>query len=410
MKSIGSAIFLLCVAFVGLAAAQNLAPLMNKDSPFAINGQYVVVLRESAQIVNTLTKVKELISTIDPFDEILTSFEISNFKGFGARLGPALLRKVRGMAEVKYVEANMIVHASDDSCTQQQNAVWGLDRIAERSVNLDGKYPYPTSGGTDVDAYIVDTGINIKHVDFQGRANWGDNFIDTQDTDCNGHGTHVAGTVGSTTYGVAKKTTLIAVKVLDCNGSGTNLSVIDGINWAAAQYTAKKKPSVANMSLGGGKSTALNAAVRAAVKAGLTFVVAAGNENNDACRVSPASAPEAISVGATTVDTTEGNAKDLRTYFSNYGTCVTLFAPGMLIESTWIGPNNNEVKTISGTSMASPHTCGAAALFLGSNPTATPDDVKAHLIGNTTNGIIELECGTSTICKESPNKLLYSTC
>jgi len=242
MKSIGSAIFLLCVAFVGLAAAQNLAPLMNKDSPFAINGQYVVVLRESAQIVNTLTKVKELISTIDPFDEILTSFEISNFKGFGARLGPALLRKVRGMAEVKYVEANMIVHASDDSCTQQQNAVWGLDRIAERSVNLDGKYPYPTSGGTDVDAYIVDTGINIKHVDFQGRANWGDNFIDTQDTDCNGHGTHVAGTVGSTTYGVAKKTTLIAVKVLDCNGSGTNLSVIDGINWAAAQYTAKKKP------------------------------------------------------------------------------------------------------------------------------------------------------------------------
>jgi len=274
---------------------------------------------------------------------------------------------------------------------------------------LDEVYPYTSTAGTGTDSYIVDTGILITPSDFGGRAIWGANYVDTQNTDCNGHGTHVAGTTGGTLYGVAKKTTLIAVKVLGCDGSGTNAGVINGINYVATSYASRKKPSVANMSLGGSKSTALNSAVAAVVRAGVSFAVAAGNDNNDACNTSPASEPTAICVGATSTATSGMTMKDVRSTFSNFGKCVDVFAPGTLITSDWIG-SNTAVRTISGTSMASPHVAGAVALLLGDNPQWTPDQITTAILGGSTPNLIDLLCGTSTVCQQSPNKLLHTSC
>jgi len=246
------------------------------------------------------------------------------------------------------------------------------------------------------------------HTEFGGRAVFGANFAgDGKNQDCNGHGTHVAGTVGGTTYGVAKKVTIIGVKVLGCTGSGTNAGVISGIQWAATNK--KGKPSVANMSLGGGYSKATNDAVAAAVKAGIAFAVAAGNENQDACNVSPASEPTAITVGSTDVsDKGKDSQSDIRSSFSNWGKCVKIFAPGSLITSAWY-TSNTAINTISGTSMASPHVAGAAAVYLGANPNATPAQVSAGLVAASTDGVINLLC-SATACKNSPNKLLYSSC
>jgi len=201
---------------------------------------------------------------------------------------------------------------------------------------------------------------------------------------------------------------LIAVKVLDCDGSGSNSGVISGVNWVAQQAKNSKRPSVANMSLGGGYSAALNQAVASAISSGVTFAVAAGNDNKDACSYSPASVASSISVGATTVDSKVGAADDLRATFSNYGSCVHIFAPGQLIKSAWIG-STTAIQTISGTSMATPHVCGAAALFLGDNNTATPAQVKSYLINNANINKIDMVC-SATVCKNSPNKLLYTPC
>jgi len=294
------------------------------------------------------------------------------------------------------------------SCSTQTNAEWGLDRISEDGISLDGRFVFTSTSGAGVDAYIVDTGIHIKHSDFGGRAKWGANFADSTNDDCNGHGTHVAGTVGGNVYGVAKKVSLIAVKVLDCDGSGTNAGVISGINYVATTAKGTKRPSVANMSLGGGKSTALNNAVAAAITGGVTFAVAAGNDNQDACNYSPASVSTAISTGATTVDSVGGTADDVRSTFSNFGSCVHIFAPGQLIKSAWIG-STSATLTISGTSMATPHVAGAVALYLGNTPTATPAQVKSYLLANSNNNLIDMICST-TACRNSPNKLLYSPC
>jgi len=252
-------------------------------------------------------------------------------------------------------------------------------------------------------------GIYTAHPDFGGRATWGTNTIDTTNSDCNGHGTHVAGTVGGTTFGVAKKVNLIAVKVLDCGGSGSYAAVISGIDWATAQHQKSgKTTSVANMSLGGGKSTAVNQAVAAAVAGGVVMVVAAGNSNADACNTSPASEPTAITVGSTdTGVNVENDQVDVRSYFSNYGTCVHIFAPGSDITSAWIPPATQN--TISGTSMASPHICGIAALLVGETPTIAAPDVKTAIVGAATVGAIELKC-TVQACNNSPNLLGYNGC
>jgi len=236
-------------------------------------------------------------------------------------------------------------------------------------------------------------------------------LFDNTNTDCNGHGTHVAGTVGGKLYGVAKQVTLIAVKVLDCAGSGSNAGVISGINWVATSKASRKRPSVANMSLGGGKSTATDNAVNAAVKAGVTMAVASGNDNKDACNYSPASAADAISVGATGTDADGRNQVDNRAYFSNFGTCVDVFAPGLEITSAWIGSKNNEITTISGTSMATPHVCGVVALYLQAHPTATPATIKQWIITNASQGIVQMDCaGAGSTCANSPNTFLYSPC
>jgi cerevisin len=267
------------------------------------------------------------------------------------------------------------VTLNGEDITVQSGAPWGLARTSNRDelrLGTMSKYTYDTHGGDGVTAYVIDTGINIKHVEFEGRARWGKTIPRNDiDIDGNGHGTHCAGTVGSRKYGVAKQTQLVAVKVLGTNGSGTMSDVISGVVWAAEDAAAaeaaadkefaatgstKHKGSVANMSLGGGKAQSLDDAIEAAVEVGLHFAVAAGNDNKDACNYSPAAAASAITVGASTL-------RDDRAYFSNWGKCVDVFGPGLGILSTWIG-SDTATNTISGTSMASPHVCGLLSYLL----------------------------------------------
>jgi len=344
-------------------------------------------------------------------NSIGNTFLIGDLKGFHAKLSPNMLLREKRSYDVEYIEANQRVYASQ-ACHLQSTTEWGLDRISEVQLKLDGAYHY-TASGAGVDAYIVDTGILITHVDFGGRASWGNNFVgDGINNDCNGHGTHVAGTTGGTAYGVAKDVSLIAVKVLGCTGSGSTAGVISGVDYVAAQADRTGKPSLANLSLGGGISTTMDAAVKSAVASGVTFVLAAGNSNADACTSSPArtggSAGVAITVGATTVANSGISEEDARASFSNYGTCTDIFAPGQLITSDWY-TSNTATNTISGTSMAAPHVAGAVAVYLSENPSHTPAQVKGAITGVATNGVIDLLCINNS-CSNSPNRLLFSGC
>uniref|UniRef100_A0AAU2JI46 S8 family peptidase n=1 Tax=Streptomyces sp. NBC_00049 TaxID=2903617 RepID=A0AAU2JI46_9ACTN len=264
--------------------------------------------------------------------------------------------------------------------TQQKPPSWGLDRIDQAATAGDQKYTYPDDGGTGVTAYVIDTGVRISHKDFGGRAAHGFDAIDNDETadDGNGHGTHVAGTIAGTAHGVAKKAKVVAVRVLDDNGSGTTEQVVAGIDWVTQNHSG---PSVANMSLGGGADEALDAAVKRAIASGVTFAVAAGNESSDAGQGSPSRVPEALTVASSTED-------DQQSDFSNFGSVVDLYAPGSEITSTW-KDSDTAVKTISGTSMAAPHVAGAAALYLAANPSATPADTAAALTGAATAGAIK---------------------
>jgi cerevisin len=297
-------------------------------------------------------------------------------------------------------------------------APWGLARISHRAALSFGtfnKYLYAAEGGEGVDAYVIDTGANIEHVDFEGRARWGKTIpTGDEDVDGNGHGTHCSGTIAGKKYGVAKKASIYAVKVLRSNGSGTMADVIAGVEFAAKSHLEQVKAardgkrkgfkgSVANMSLGGGKTKALDDVVDAAVAFGLHFAVAAGNDNADACNYSPAAAEKAITVGATGID-------DSRAYFSNYGKCTDIFAPGLSILSTWIG-SKYATNTISGTSMASPHICGLLAYYLSLQPSSdsefsvapiTPEKMKANLLSIATIGAI------SDMPKGTPNLLAWN--
>jgi len=367
-----------------------------------IPDEYIVLLRPGLTDNDLAQHLKTLKGnfTIATGSNILYDvFQIgSDYKSLHVRMTPEMLRMESVDPMVLLVEPNRRITATQ-SCNIQRNVIWNLDRVDERTLDLvNADYTYDANG-EGVNAYIVDTGILLTHVEFEGRAVWGTNTIDTRNVDCNGHGTHVASTVGGRLYGVAKKVTLIAVKVLDCSGSGTTAGVINGVNWVASQHKSAGKRSVANMSLGGGLSTTLNNAVDAAVDAGVSFVVAAGNDNRDACSYSPASAPKAIGVAATT-------SVDKRASFSNFGTCVAILAPGQTILGAWIG-SDTATNTISGTSMASPHTCGVAALTLSRNPNLTPAQVKTLLSGDSTPNVIDLACTTSQ-CLATPNKFLYS--
>ncbi|MGW7207304.1 S8 family peptidase [Streptomyces sp. NPDC054837] len=277
------------------------------------------------------------------------------------------------------------------AATQTNPPSWGLDRIDQKTLPLNSSYTYPDSAGTGVTAYIIDTGVRITHSDFGGRARYGYDAIDNDNTaqDGNGHGTHVAGTVAGTAYGVAKKASVVGVRVLNNSGSGTTAQVVAGIDWVTRNAV---KPAVANMSLGGTADTALDTAVRNAVASGVTFAVAAGNETTNASTRSPARVTEAITVGATT-------STDARASYSNYGTVLDLFAPGSSITSTW-NTSDSATNTISGTSMATPHVAGAAALYLAANPSSTPAQVSSALVGLASTGVVTSP-GTG-----SPNRLL----
>jgi subtilisin family serine protease len=335
-------------------------------------------------------------------------WSFGNFKGYAASIKDKnLVAKIEQMPEVEFVEEDGVVRLSEEelasseaTCITQKGATWGITRTSEKMLNPDGLYSYvDLADGTGVTVYVIDTGIYIQNVEFGTRAIWGTNTVDTKTTDGNGHGTHCAGTIGGNTYGLAKKAKLVAVKVLSDSGSGSTAGVISGIDWAVKNKGPPEKIAIGSMSLGGAKSAGMNSAVANAVGAGLIMVVAAGNDNKNACDYSPASSPEAITVAAS--DNT-----DTKATFSNYGDCVNLFAPGVAITSAWIG-GTNAVNTISGTSMACPHVAGQVAKYVQINPTATGAVAKAWVISTAQQGLIKKITPAVPV---TPNLLLFADC
>ena len=298
------------------------------------------------------------------------------------------VRRMMRDPRVDYVEQDGMVYMQPT----QSNATWGLDRIDQRSRPLNGTYVYDYTG-SGVRAYVIDSGILGSHTQFSGRMLSGYTAInDGRGTsDCNGHGTHVAGTIGGTTHGVAKSVRLVPVRVFGCTGGSSNSTIIAGIDWVRANHV---KPAVANMSLGGPASSATDTATNNLINAGVTVVVAAGNNNANACNYSPARVANAITVGSTT-------STDARSSFSNFGSCVNIFAPGTSITSAW-HTSTSATNTISGTSMASPHVAGVAALYLGRFPSSSPATVRNWIYSNATTNVV------TSPGSGSPNRLLYS--
>ncbi|MEX5719720.1 S8 family peptidase [Geodermatophilus maliterrae] len=319
--------------------------------------------------------------------------------GFAVTLPEAAVTRLSAIPGVVAVERDQVVTAT----TTQPGATWGLDRTDQRDLPLSSSFDY-TATDAGVTAYVIDTGITTAHTDFGGRAVSGYDAVDGGPADdCNGHGTHVAGTVGGTTYGVAKSVRLVGVRVLDCAGGGTTSGVVAGIDWVTADHAAGD-PAVANMSLGGGASTAIDTAVRNSIADGVSYAVAAGNGNSagvpqDACASSPARVPGALTVGAT--DRTDRAAS-----FSNHGSCVDPFAPGVGITSAWY-TNATATSTISGTSMATPHVAGVAALYLSGMPSAQPAAVATAITGTATTNHVVLS--RTAARAGTPNRLLFSS-
>src|SRR5688572_13688947 len=353
------------------------APLFVRGGPDAVPGQYIVVFNDD--VADPETKAKEKSGRAN--GKLKYSYA-SALKGFAAELSDAAVAELRADPDVAYIEQDQTVSIN----TTQTGATWGIDRIDQRNRPLSGTYTY-TATGAGVRAYIIDTGIRPTHSQFGTRAStvYGSN-------DCNGHGTHVAGTVGGSTYGVAKGVLLRGVRVLGCSGSGTWSGIIAGVDWVRANHI---KPAVANMSLGGGFSSSVNAAVNNLANAGVFVAVAAGNSNANACNFSPASASAATSVMSST-------STDAKSSFSNWGSCAHVYAPGSSITSAW-HTSNTATNTISGTSMASPHVAGVAALYKSSIGDHSSSTIRTWIINNSTSGVIT---GNPS---GTPNRLLYKS-
>jgi subtilisin family serine protease len=375
---VATAVTAVSLAFVTPAQAAD-GEILGTNAEGTIKNSYIVVFKDGATASAT--------SVAEAHNAKVTHTYRTALRGYAATMSEADAKRTAADPAVAYVEQNRVITALE---TQPNPPSWGLDRVDQRTLPLDSSYTYPNAGN-GVTAYIIDTGIRTTHSDFGGRASWGTNTADSNNTDCNGHGTHVAGTVGGTAHGIAKQVNLVAVKVLNCQGSGTLAGVAQGIDWVTANAA---KPAVANMSLGAsGTNATLENAVRNSISSGVTYAIASGNSSANACNFTPARTPEAITVNAT-------DRTDARSSFSNYGSCTDIFAPGRDITSAW-NTSDTATNTISGTSMATPHVTGAAAVYLGSPPTATPAAVDSALKASASIGKV------SNPGSGSPNNLLF---
>ncbi|HAV4923251.1 TPA: S8 family serine peptidase, partial [Acinetobacter baumannii] len=385
-----SAICLSIAATHFVYAASNVVNPVNDSSQAKgiIKNQYIVILNKDAgpskDFAQNIAK-QHAGKVLQSYDTVLKGFAIY----LPDTAGAAFIEAMKKNPHVLSVESDTIVNID---ATTQSNPDWGLDRIDQKALPLNSTYSYlQTGSGTT--AYIVDTGILSSHQEFSGRVLSGYTAISDGNgtTDCNGHGTHVAGTVGGTTYGVAKNVNLVPIRILGCDGSGASSNVIAGLDWILKNG---KKPAVVNMSLGGATSSSLDSAVENLYNNGYVMVVAAGNSNTDACTSSPARVSKAITVAAT--DNT-----DTRASYSNYGSCVDIFAPGSQINSSWIG-SNTATKILNGTSMATPHVAGVVAEMLQSTPTASPQTISTNLLNQASSNVVKNPSG-------SPNRLLYKS-
>ncbi|THA80412.1 S8 family peptidase [Streptomyces sp. A0592] len=361
--------------------------VQNAGAPGTVPNSYIVTLKDTAP--RSTTASGKLVAK--KYGAKIDRTYSAALNGYSVEVSQAQAEKIAGDPAVQSVVANRTFTVN---ATQPGPPSWGLDRVDQRALPLNQSYTYPDKAGEGVTAYVLDTGVRITHQDFGGRASYGYDAIDNDNTaqDGHGHGTHVAGTVAGGSYGVAKKAKIVGVRVLDNEGFGTTAQVVAGIDWVTRNAV---KPAVANMSLGGGADTALDTAVRNSIASGITYAVAAGNESANASTKSPARVAEAITVGATT-------NTDAKASYSNYGPALDLFAPGSAITSAW-GTGDYATNTINGTSMATPHVAGAAAVYLSQNPASTPAQVATALIGSSTPNVVG---GPGT---GSPNRLLHVT-
>ncbi|KAK1765483.1 subtilisin-like protein [Phialemonium atrogriseum] len=371
---VSSLLALVPLALAAPAPASRSAPVIQPRGGQVVPGKYIVKLRDGASDSALNAAVSKLGST--KADHV---YKGAHFKGFASKIDAKTLETIQNIPEVDYIEQDAVF--TINTFTSEENAPWGLGRISHQEAGST-TYAYDDSAGAGTCAYIIDTGIYAAHSEFEGRATFLYNAVDSSDTDGNGHGTHVAGTIGSAAYGVAKKTSLFGVKVLDSGGSGTTSGVIAGINFVATDSQTRNCPNgtVANMSLGGGASSTMNSAAAALVKAGVFLAVAAGNSDDDASFYSPASEPTVCTVGAT-------ESNDARASYSNYGALVDIFAPGTGVLSTWIG-STTATNTISGTSMATPHITGLGAYLLALLGKKTPAELCSYIASTAISGTL----------------------